>query len=113
MVLLPAGTGGQGTPNLVVSVIFYGGPPSEEEMARIKVPGLGFYGENDARVTATVEPTKTAMSKLGKQYQAHVYHKATHSFVLFQEIGNNPIAVAVAVADAWPRTIEFFRTHLQ
>lgn len=90
------------------SVVFYGTAPSEEELAKIKAPVLGFYGENDARVTATVEPTKQAMARLGKQYEAHVYPKATHSFVLFQDIGNNP----TAIADAWPRTIAFFRQQL-
>lgn len=91
------------------SVVFYGGPPSDEDMARINAPVLGFYGENDARVTATVEPTQRAMARLGKRYEAVVYPKTTHSFVLFQDIGLNNIAVA----DAWPRTIAFFRTHLR
>jgi carboxymethylenebutenolidase len=69
---------------------------------------LAFYGENDARVTAAVEPTRAAMARLGKQYEAHVYPKTTHSFVMFQDIGGNN----AAIADAWPRTIEFFRRHL-
>jgi len=96
------------TPGHSASVVFYGGPPPEEEMARIIAPVLGFYGENDARVTATVEPTQRAMTRLGKQYEAVVYPKATHSFVVFQDIGQNNRAVA----DAWPRTIQFFRRHL-
>lgn len=90
------------------SVVFYGGPPSDDEMARINAPVLGFYGENDARVTATVEPTQRTMTRLGKRYEAIVYPKVTHSFVLFQDIGLNNDAVA----DAWPRTIQFLRTQL-
>jgi carboxymethylenebutenolidase len=90
------------------SVVYYGGTPPEEEMAKIKAPVLAFYGENDARVTAAVEPTKAAMARLGKQYEAHVYPKTTHSFVMFQDIGGNN----AAIADAWPRTIEFFRKQL-
>ena len=69
---------------------------------------LAFYGENDARVTAAVEPTRAAMARLGKQYEAIVYPKTTHSFVMFQDIGGNN----AAIADAWPRTIEFFRRNL-
>ncbi len=42
-------------------------------MARINAPVLGFYGKNDARVPATVEPTKRAMTRLGKQYEVFVY----------------------------------------
>jgi carboxymethylenebutenolidase len=91
------------------SVVFYGTPPSEEEMARINAPVLAFYGENDARVTATVEPARAAMTRLGKQYEPYVYPKVTHSFVLFQDMGNN----AAAVADAWPRTIAFFQRYLR
>lgn len=90
------------------AVVFYGTAPSEDVMRRITSPVLGFYGENDARVTATVEPTREAMARLGKQFEAHIYPKATHSFVLFQDIGNNP----AAIADAWPRTVAFFRRYL-
>lgn len=90
------------------SVVYYGGTPPEAEMAKINAPVLAFYGENDARVTAAVEPTRAAMARLGKQYEAHVYPKTTHSFVMFQDIGGNN----AAIADAWPRTIAFFRRHL-
>jgi carboxymethylenebutenolidase len=91
------------------SVVLYGTPPTDEEMANIDAPVLAFYGENDARVTATVEPAKAAMARLGKRYEPHVYQKVTHSFVLFQDMGNN----AAAVADAWPRTIAFFQRTLR
>jgi dienelactone hydrolase len=33
------------------AVVFYGTPPPEDEMAKINAPVVGFYGENDARVT--------------------------------------------------------------
>ena len=59
-------------PELNGAVIYYGGPPDESIMRQIKAPVLGFYGENDARVTSTVEPTKGAMARLGKQYESHV-----------------------------------------
>jgi carboxymethylenebutenolidase len=90
------------------SVVYYGGSPSEADMAKINAPVLAFYGENDARVTAALEPTRAAMAKLGKQFEGIVYPKTTHSFVMFQDIGGNN----AAIADAWPRTIEFFRRNL-
>src|SRR5579864_8263900 len=96
-------------PELNAAVVFYGTPPSEEIMARIKAPVLGFYGENDARVTATVEPAIAAMKRLGKSYEPHIYPKTTHSFVYFQDAGAN----AEAVADAWPRTIAFLKQNLK
>jgi carboxymethylenebutenolidase len=91
------------------SVVFYGGPPPAASLANAVAPVLGFYGEDDARIFTTVEPTRAAMKKLGKAYEAHTYPHATHSFLWMQDLGNN----FGATADAWPRTIAFFRQHLQ
>jgi carboxymethylenebutenolidase len=96
-------------PELSAAVVFYGTPPPEEIMARIKAPVLGFYGENDARVTSTVEPTIAAMKRLGKSFEPHIYPKTTHSFVLFQDIAANQDALK----DAWPRAMAFFKQNLK
>jgi carboxymethylenebutenolidase len=88
--------------------VFYGGPPEDAVMAKIHSPVIGFYGENDVRVTAAVAPTAAKMKKLGKTYEAHIYPKTTHSFVLFQEVGGNP----AAVKDAWPRAMAFLKKQL-
>lgn len=90
------------------SVVYYGGPPPAASLANTVAPVLGFYGEDDARIVSTVEPTRAAMKKLGKAYEAHTYPHATHSFLWMQDLGNN----FGATADAWPRTIAFFRQHL-
>lgn len=39
---------------LGASVVFYGSPPTPEQMAAIKAPVLGLYGGNDARINARV-----------------------------------------------------------
>jgi carboxymethylenebutenolidase len=90
------------------SVVYYGGPPPMASLEKTTAPVIGFYGEDDARIFATVEPTRAAMKKLGKAYEAHTYPHATHSFLWMQDLGNN----FPATADAWPRTIAFFRQHL-
>jgi len=95
-------------PELNAAVVYYGTPPTPEVMAKIKAPVLGFYGENDARVTSTVAPTIEAMEKLGKVYEPHVYPKTTHSFLYFQDMAGNP----AATNDAWPRTVAFFKKYL-
>lgn len=95
-------------PELNAAVVFYGTPPDEATMAKINAPVLGLYGENDARVTSTVEPTIAAMKKLGKSYEPHIYPKTTHSFVMFQDAGGN----AEAIQDAWPRAIAFLKQHM-
>jgi carboxymethylenebutenolidase len=95
-------------PEINGAVVFYGGPPDDGVMEKIRAPVIGFYGENDVRVTAAVEPTSAKMRKLGKTYEPHIYPKTTHSFVLFQEVGGNP----AAVNDAWPRAIAFLKKQL-
>jgi len=95
-------------PELNGAVVFYGVPPEEAIMQKINAPVIGFYGENDARVTATVEPAAAAMKRMGKSYEPHIYQKTTHSFVLFQEVGGNP----AAINDAWPRVIAFLKKNI-
>ena len=95
-------------PELNGAVVFYGGPPDDAVMEKILSPVIGFYGENDVRVTAAVEPTVAKMRAMGKVYEPHIYPKTTHSFVLFQEVGGNP----AAVKDAWPRAIAFLKKQL-
>lgn len=95
-------------PELNGAVVFYGAPPDDAVMEKIHSPVIGFYGENDVRVTAAVEPTTVKMRTLGKTYEPHIYPKATHSFVLFQEVGGNP----AAMTDAWPRAIAFLKKQL-
>jgi len=103
-------------PDLNAAVVFYGaapttgrgGPQNEEVMAKIKAPILGLYGENDGNMAQNVEQTKAIMTRLGKQYEAHVYAKTTHSFAMFQHIGTN----GDAIADAWPRAMAFFKKNL-
>ena len=96
-------------PDLNAAVVFYGVVPSQDLAAKINAPVLGFYGENDARVTSTVPGTIELMKKLDKSYEPHVYPKVTHSFVYFQDLSEN----RSAVADAWPRVIAFFNKYLK
>ena len=95
------------SPGHNASVVYYGAAPMPL-LEKTTAPVLGFYGEDDARIFSTVEPTRAAMKKLGKAYEAHTYPHATHSFLWMQDLGNN----FQATADAWPRTIAFFRQHL-
>jgi len=96
-------------PEIDAAVVFYGTQPDANIMAKIKAPVLGFYGEDDARVTSTVEPTVAAMKQLGKSYEPHVYAHATHGFLEFQDLAGNP----AATADSWARTIAFLNQYLK
>ena len=96
-------------PDLNAAVVYYGGTPGEDLLARIKAPVLAFYGEDDARVTAAAEPTRSAMQKLGKAFEFHVYPHATHGFLEFQDLAGNPFATS----DSWSRTIAFLKQYTE
>jgi carboxymethylenebutenolidase len=91
------------------SVVYYGSAPPAASLAKTTAPVLGFYGGDDFRVTATVEPTRAEMKRLGKSYEAHVYPHVTHSFLWMQDLGNN----FQATVDSWHRAIAFYRQHLE
>jgi carboxymethylenebutenolidase len=94
-------------PELNAAVVFYGMPPGEATMARIKAPVLGLYGEDDPKVNATIEPTAAAMKRLGKSYESHIYPRATHAFMSYMVEGEN----GAAVAQAWPAAIAFLKQN--
>jgi carboxymethylenebutenolidase len=96
-------------PDLNAAVVYYGTAPNADALAKIKAPVLGFFGEDDARVTATVEPTAAEMKRLGKSFESHVYPHATHGFLEFQDLGGNPMATS----DSWARTVAFLKQNLQ
>ena len=96
-------------PELSAAVIYYGTPPSDDALAKIKAPVFGNYGGNDARVTSTVEPTAAAMKKLDKSYSPHVYKDAGHGFLRAQDGQNG--ANLKATQEAWPATIAFLREN--
>lgn len=95
------------SPNVGGVVVYYGSSPSPAEAPKINAPILGLYGENDARVNATVPPMDTAMKRLGKRFEQEFYAGAGHGF-LRQQDGQNG-ANRAASEKAWPRTIAFFR----
>ena len=98
-------------PNLGASVVYYGPTPSRDDLARIKAPVLGFYGESDARITATVPATDTALKALGKRYQYEIFRDAAHGFLRQHDDMQGPNYEASKAA--WPRTIAFFRETLE
>jgi carboxymethylenebutenolidase len=67
---------------LKAAFVFYGpGPDQEDAIARITAPVYGFYGGNDARVTATVPASTALMSQAGKIYEPVIYEGAGHGFM--------------------------------
>jgi carboxymethylenebutenolidase len=69
-------------PDLKAAFVFYGsGPEAPEEIARIKAPVFGFYGENDARIDATIPKSQELTKAAGKTYDPVTYPGAGHGFM--------------------------------
>ncbi len=93
-------------PSLAGAFVFYGGPPGEEAMARIICPVFGFYGENDNRITSTVEQTGKIMTSLGKTYDTVIYPGAGHGFMRAGEEPDASEANKAAREQGWKRFLE-------
>lgn len=96
-------------PALGAAVVFYGSPPNADQMAAIKAPVLGLYGGADARINATIPATDSAMKRLGKSYEYHIFDGAGHGFLRGQE---NSEANVKAAQEAWPKAVAFLKAKL-
>ena len=96
-------------PGLGASVVYYGSPPTADQMASIKAPVLGLYGGNDARINATIPAADSSMKRLGKSYEYHIFDGAGHGFLRAQD---NNAANSAAARQAWPKTVAFLKAKL-
>jgi carboxymethylenebutenolidase len=92
---------------LGAAFVFYGSAPeSREALARITAPVYGFYGGNDARVTAAVPGVEAAMNELGKRFEPVTYEGAGHGFMRKAEEPQAAEADRAAAESAWKRWLE-------
>jgi carboxymethylenebutenolidase len=98
-------------PGLDASVVYYGTSPDPERLASVRAPVLGLYGEDDARVNATIPPADPVMSGLGLTHEHEIYPGAGRGFLRARD-GREGANMA-ATRQAWPRTIEWLRSHLE
>ena len=91
-------------PNLSAALVFYGPAPKPEEMTKIYAPVYGFYGGNDARISATVPTVTGQMKTAGKTYEPIVYDGAGHGFMREGEDPHNMSPANKTARDqAWTR----------
>ncbi len=96
--------------DIKAAFVFYGtGPMKEEEITRISCPVYGFYGENDARVNATIPQSEELMSKAGKKYEPVKYREAGHGFMRAGEAPDANDANKKGREDAWKRWKELLK----
>ncbi len=95
---------------LDAAVIYYGQVTEDEgRLHDIGAPILGLFGGKDRGIPVeSVKRFESALERLRKKYEIHIYPDAKHAFA-------NPTGRAYdkeAADDAWKRTLEFLGTHL-
>src|SRR5438876_214772 len=98
-------------PTIGACVNFYGiHPHVKPDYSKLSGPVLGLFAEKDGFVTPQVaKETDAAIKKGGKQSEIHVYPGVDHAFFNDEREAYNK----AAAADAWKRTLAFFRAHLK
>jgi len=96
-------------PGMKAAVVYYGSSPAATEIAKVKVPVLGLYGENDQRVNATIPLADSTMRVIRGTFVSKVYPGAGHGFLRAQDQPAN----RAASLEAWPETIGWFKKYLK
>ena len=93
------------------ALVFYGvAPESETDIAKIQCPVYGFYGGNDARITAAVPKAEELMKKAGKSFTPVIFEGAGHGFMRAgEDPANTNEANKKAHDTAWQRWKEILK----
>ena len=108
-------------PHFKAAVPFYGGnimvargdatQTPFELTSGINCPMLFHFGGVDQNPSpADMQTLDAELTRLAKEHQFHTYDGADHAFMDFSQPARHHQAAAEA---AWPRTVEFFATHLK
>jgi carboxymethylenebutenolidase len=95
-------------PNLRAAVVCYGPAPDSAAFRRIRAPVLGIYGEEDARINATLPDVVARMRSAGKTFTHEVFPGTGHGFLKPGRQGSD----GPQVERAWTRILEFYRARL-
>jgi len=93
-------------PKLKAIYSFYGTALDDPaKVAKVPCPVYGFYGEDDARVNATIPKAEELMKAAGKKYEPVIYKGAGHGFMRSGEPANPAKRDGDAKArdEAWAR----------
>jgi carboxymethylenebutenolidase len=98
-------------PEVGACVVFYGGHPAvKPDLPTLQAPVLGLYAGKDTFVSPLVVSTlDEELTRLGKRHEFHTYPGADHAF--FNE-ERPEVYDPAAAADAWNKTLAFFRREL-
>ena len=98
-------------PEVGACVVFYGGHPKvQPDLANLQAPVLGIWGGKDGFVNQdVVKKLDEALTSLGKRHEFHTYPAADHAF--FNDT-RQEVYDPAAAADAWQKTVAFFKREL-
>jgi len=98
-------------PEVGACVVFYGGHPKiRPDLDALQAPVLGIYAGRDGFVSpAVVKDLDDNLTRLGKRHEFHTYANADHAFFNDQR---PEVYDEAAAADAWAKTLAFFRREL-
>ncbi|MBA2627855.1 MAG: dienelactone hydrolase family protein [Gemmatimonadales bacterium] len=91
-------------PRLRAAVVCYGPAPDSAATARIGASVLGVYGENDARINASLPDVAARMKAQGKSFAYDIYPETGHGFLKPGRQGSD----GPQVERAWERIVGFY-----
>lgn len=91
-------------------VNYYGiHPDVQPDIGNLEAPVLGFFGEDDAKVSPeVVRELEESLNQAGKQVEVHIYPSADHGF--FND--GRPMYKEKEAKESWDRMIQFYRANL-
>ena len=95
-------------PRLKAAVVCYGSPPDSATFPAIKARLLGVYGEDDARINATIPDVDRQLKARKVSYRYDIYPGTGHGFLKPGRKGSD----TPAVEQAWTRILGFFKESL-
>ena len=94
--------------DLAAAAPFYGGPPAEADIPKIKAAVLVHHGELDTRLAATWPDYDKALTAAGVPHEGYIYPNCVHGF----NCDATPERYNKAAADlAFQRTIDWFNKY--
>ena len=96
-------------PRLKAAVVCYGPPPDSVLIPHIKARVLGVYGEDDARINATLPEVERVTKQAGVRFRYDVYPGTGHGFLKPGRKGSD----TDQVDRAWEKVLAFYRESLE
>jgi carboxymethylenebutenolidase len=95
--------------DLAAGVPFYGAPPAEADVPKIKAAMLVHHGEADTRLVGTWPAYNSQMTAANVVHEGYVYPAAQHGF----HNDTTPRYNEAAAKLAWQRTLDWFNKHVR